>query len=163
MNKARIFKVALAMTVGAAGGYAQDSGALFKVPAIDEQGQKIEDKWIVRPDSVTDLHQGFTEKATEQKSPADTVAGGILQEITTWTRDDTVLIQTHLFDPRRIKAQKEYQPVNVYFMDMKVIKASEGHPNAMDPDGNGGSGPEPTPTPDPTPGSETEREGPDTP
>lgn len=107
------FTVALAITIGAAGGYAQESGALFKVPAVNEQGQKIEDKWIVRPDSVADLHQLFTEKAKEQKSPADTLMGGILQEITTFTRDDTVLIQTCIFDPHQLRAQKEYQPVNI--------------------------------------------------
>ncbi len=162
MNETRIVAVALVMIIGTAGGYAQETGAVFKVPALDEQGRKVEDKWIVRPDSVADLHQLFTKKAKEQKSPADTIAGGILREITTWTRNDTVLIQTHIFDPRQIKAQKGYQPVNVYFMDMKVIRASAGQPDAAHPPGGGG-GSDPTPTPTPSPTPETGEEGPATP
>ena len=90
------------------------SQPIYKMPVKDQYTHTI--KWIKVPEDKLKEYESFKNGAVKEVSdPVDTKEG-LKKQITTWKKSGKTLVETRIYDPKRLTVQKGYLPVDIVFV-----------------------------------------------
>lgn len=98
------------------------SQKLYRVPARGENGQVIKGKWVLMSEEESKEHQAFKEEAEMKVEEPVDFGARLKKQVTTWTKGDTIRVETHIYDPGKVIAQEGYKPVDVIYVTIQIVE-----------------------------------------
>ncbi len=94
------------------------SQTLYKVQA-KQDGQVIKGKWTSMPENELKIHMEFKKDAIlKAEKPVD-IEGRLKKQISTWTKDNIIRVETHIYDPKRVIVKEGYKPVDIAYVKIQ--------------------------------------------
>lgn len=94
----------------------------------EKDPQDLSDRWTIIATAQLEEYRALKDSAVYIGSDTTTLKTVLVQIKSTWEFDGKLYIETRLFDPVQVVAQKGYNPVDMVFIEIRDAEIDTGDP-----------------------------------